>query len=46
MLSLSSFFEPELLPDVLFDLSSDEGENMVGDKIPESTEKLDGELGT
>ena len=27
-------------------MSSDDGENIVGDKIPESTEKFDGEFGT
>lgn len=37
---------PILFPEDLFPCSSEEGENMVGDRIPESMEKLDGEFGT
>jgi len=37
-----------LFPEDLLPCSSEEGENMVGlgERIPESIEKLDGELGT
>ena len=43
---LTDLFEYGPCPEGLSFNSSEEGENMVGDKIPESTEKLDGELGT
>ena len=41
-----ALFECDPCPEDLFPCSSEEGENMVGDKIPESIEKLDGEFGT